>query len=195
MFSPDFSGQAPRILVFAGPNGSGKSTVTKQAQMVGAYINADAIKAERHCTDLEAAQEAEKLRELSLKFRLDFTFETVLSTKRNLDLLRRAKEAGYHVLCIFVLTNDPQINVQRVMERVSAGGHDVPIEKITSRYHRSLANLPELVRISNETYIIDNSGNEPARICTVIGRNAEVCPNEYWSEKAILELLDPKQPE
>ena len=194
MFSPDTSGQAPRILVFAGPNGSGKSTVTSQVQVVGTYINADAIKADSGCTDLEAVQEAEALREMSLKVRLDFTFETVLSTNRNLDLLRRAKEAGYHVLCIFILTNDPQINVRRVMERVSAGGHDVPVDKIIFRYHRSLANLPELVRIANETYIIDNSGDEPARICSVIGRSAEVCPNEFWSQEAILELLDPKHP-
>ena len=63
MFSPDTSGQAPRILVFAGPNGSGKSTVTSQVQVVGTYINADAIKADSGCTDLEAVQEAEALRE------------------------------------------------------------------------------------------------------------------------------------
>ena len=45
------------------------------------------IKAKRGSTDIEAAQEAELLRELCLTERRSFTFETVLSTDRNLDLL------------------------------------------------------------------------------------------------------------
>jgi len=44
---------------------------------------------------LDAAQIAEKMREDALEKGIDFTFETVLSTERNLDLLRRAKEKGY----------------------------------------------------------------------------------------------------
>jgi predicted ABC-type ATPase len=58
------SADAPRILVFAGLNGSGKSSVTSAWQTTGLYINADDIKAKRGSTDLEAAQEAERLREL-----------------------------------------------------------------------------------------------------------------------------------
>lgn len=55
----------PQILVFAGANGSGKSTVTQAWEQAGLYINADDIKAMRGCSDLEAAQEAERLREYS----------------------------------------------------------------------------------------------------------------------------------
>ena len=89
----------PEIIVFAGPNGSGKSTITKFAKTVGIYINADEIKRVNHCTDLEAAQTAERLREEAIKDRADFTFETVLSTRRNLDLLIKAKQAGYFIRC------------------------------------------------------------------------------------------------
>ena len=52
----------PQIIVFAGPNGSGKSTITRMAKTAGRYINADEIKSATLCTDLEAAQMAEKLR-------------------------------------------------------------------------------------------------------------------------------------
>lgn len=38
-------------------------------------------------------------------------------------------------------TDNPQINVARVKHRFKNGGHDVPVEKITSRYFRSLDNL------------------------------------------------------
>ena len=58
------------------------------------------------------------------------------------------------------MTNDPEINVQRVHDRVAAGGHGVPEDKIRSRYHLSLKNLSKLVRIADMTRIIDNSGAE-----------------------------------
>lgn len=82
----------PEVIVFAGPNGSGKSTITRMAKIAGKYINADGIKRATLCSDLEAAQKAERLRNQALDERSDFTFETVLSTERNLELLRRAKE-------------------------------------------------------------------------------------------------------
>lgn len=82
----------PEIIVFAGPNGSGKTTVTKLAKVIEPYINADDIKRTVHCSDLDAAVMAEKMREEALAEYRDFTFETVMSTDRNLNLLRRAKE-------------------------------------------------------------------------------------------------------
>ena len=53
----------PEIIVFAGPNGSGKTTVTRMAKIIEPYINADDIKQTNYCTDLEAAQLAERMRE------------------------------------------------------------------------------------------------------------------------------------
>lgn len=83
------------IIIFAGPNGSGKSTITKMAKIIEPYINADDIKRTNYCSDLEAAQYAEKMRECALADKKSFTFETVLSTERNLNLLKKAKEQGY----------------------------------------------------------------------------------------------------
>ena len=126
----------PEIIVFAGPNGSGKSTITKLAKVIDPYINADDIKRTTHCTDLEAAIKAEELREAALADGKDFTFETVLSTDRNMDLLRRAKEKGYFIRCIYVLTSNYKINQIRVEVRKSHVGHGVPAEKIKSRYKK-----------------------------------------------------------
>ena len=78
----------PEVIVFAGPNGSGKTTITGMAKTVGEYINADDIKKSTLCTDIEAAQKAEELREKMVSEKKDFTFETVLSTDRNLLLLK-----------------------------------------------------------------------------------------------------------
>ena len=139
----------PEIIVFAGPNGSGKSTVTKLARVINPYINADDIKRTIHCSDMEAALKAEELRETALSNQSDFTFETVLSTERNINLLKRAKEQGYFIRCIYVLTDNSEINEIRVLARETHGGHGVPTEKIRSRYDRCLKLIPELVEISD----------------------------------------------
>ena len=150
-------GNAPIVLVFAGPNGSGKSTVTKGFDIVGEYINADEIKKEKNCSDLEAAQFATALREDAVYNMRSFTFETVLSSSRNVELLKKAKNFGYQVEIVYVLTADPQINVLRVAQRVKNGGHDVPKDKIISRYYKSLNNLSKIIQIADVMWVVDNS--------------------------------------
>ena len=147
----------PEIIVFAGPNGSGKSTITKLARIIDPYINADDIKRTTHCSDMDAAIKAEELREASLSEQSDFTFETVLSTERNLNLLKRAREQGYFIRCIYVLTVNPEINEIRVLARESHGGHGVPPEKIRLRYDKCLKLLSELVGLCDVMHIYDNS--------------------------------------
>jgi Uncharacterized protein conserved in bacteria len=154
----------PEVVVFAGPNGSGKSTITELLKPPMDYINADEIKKNIKCSDLEAAQLAEKQREGHIEHTDEFCFETVLSTRRNLDLLIKAKERGYFIRCYYVLTADPMINVWRVKSRVESGGHDVPEEKIIQRYDRALELIKELVKICDICGIYDNSGNKPFRI-------------------------------
>ncbi len=82
-----------------------------------------------------------KKRYEAIEAKKDLTFETVLSSHYKLDILRKAKENGYFIKCIFVLTNDPLINVSRVETRVASGGHNVDKDKIISRYYKSLANI------------------------------------------------------
>ena len=176
------------ILVFAGPNGSGKSTVSDCYDMEGMYINADEIKKQRRCTDIEAAQEAERLREDCLQKKMSFTFETVLSTRRNVELLIRAKQAGYYIKSVFVTTSDPEINVFRVKSRVFDGGHDVPMDKIRSRYHKSLQNIRELVALSDECRIYDNT-KTPQIVYFKNGQGQAVYENEYWTHEKIKQLL------
>ncbi len=101
----------PEVVVFAGPNGSGKSTVTELLKPPMDYINADEIKKYLKCSDLEAAQLAEKQREDHIKQMSEFCFETVLSTERNIKLLEKAKEKGYFIRCYYILTADPAINI------------------------------------------------------------------------------------
>ena len=154
----------PEIVVFAGPNGSGKSTITELLKPPMDYINADEIKINLKCSDLEAAQLAEKQREEHIKYMNEFCFETVLSTERNIVLLEKARKKGYFIRCYYVLTADPMINIWRVKSRVESGGHDVPEEKIIKRYDKALELIKDLVKICDVCHIYDNSGSKPFRI-------------------------------
>lgn len=58
-----------------------------------------------------------------------FTIETVMSDVRKMDYIRLAKQSGYRIYLYFVSTQDVEINIGRVAQRVQLGGHDVPREK------------------------------------------------------------------
>lgn len=180
----------PCVLVFAGPNGSGKSTVTRWAEITGEYINADDIKRIDDISDLDAARKAESLRELCVSRKQDFTFETVLSTARNIELLKKAKAAGYFVKGVFVLTKDPDINVLRVKNRVEKGGHDVPRDKILSRHRRSLKLLPALIELSDICHVYDNSENNRSffRIFKKKDNQYYFWENSFWNKENISSL-------
>ena len=182
----------PEVIVFAGPNGSGKTTITKMAKTVGEYINADDIKRTTLCSDIEAAVKAEELREKMIEQKKDFTFETVLSTDRNLRLLRKAKEQGYFVRCIYVLTSNPDINVARVSAREALGGHGVPEKKIRQRYERTLKLIPQLVDVCDVLHLYDNT-EMPFRIFKKRKDVYYRWTNEYWNDTEIENLTGIKQ--
>ncbi len=179
----------PVILVFAGPNGSGKSTITKGFDIIGEYINADEIKKEKNCTDLEAAQLATSLREDAVNNKKSITFETVLSTPRNVELLKKAKENKYRIEVVFVLTADSEINVSRVQNRVKNGGHNVPEDKIISRYYKSLSNLSELLKFSDVMWVIDNSTDKADLIIYLKDGKISIKETALWSADRINNLI------
>ena len=179
----------PIVLVFAGPNGSGKSTIANQLPHHGVYINADDLKAEYSLTDIEAAQQAEAFREKLVEIKADFTFETVLSTERNLLLMQKAKEKGYEIHCIYVLTCGADINVARVRGRVCEGGHDVPEDKIRSRYIKALALLPQIIDICDRIIVFDNS-IMPYLIFKKDDNGKEYFHTELWPEEKLRNLIN-----
>jgi predicted ABC-type ATPase len=179
----------PQLLVFAGPNGSGKSTIYKAHKPVGIYVNADDIKARSGSSDIEAAIEAEKLREYFLANRKNFSFETVLSTRRNVDLIRRAYNAGYNVNCIFVITASPDINLFRVRARILNGGHSVPKERIYGRYYKSVKNITEIIPYCDIFQLIDNTYLPYTIYIKDSNGHENVFENSYWSHNEIKKLL------
>jgi predicted ABC-type ATPase len=156
---------APFLLVIAGPNGSGKSTLTKYLQDVGVdfgiYINPDEIALTLDLPEPQRALQAQSIadfkRDVCLQRHDSFSFETVMSHPSKVEVMIRAHDASYDVALFFVATSDPEINVRRVENRVSSGGHDVPHDRIRARYLRSLNLLSHAALVARRTVVFDNS--------------------------------------
>ena len=167
----------PMVLVFAGPNGSGKSTITSFFDKVGRYTNADDIVMSTGMTNIDAAILVDKMRYESIEENEDFTFETVLSSEYKMDILRKAKEEGYFIKCVFVLTIDPAINILRIESRVASGGHDVEHTKVIDRYYKSLGHIKELIDICDILHVYDNT-ESPKRIIRKHKDDLSIYPND-----------------
>lgn len=163
----------PELIVIAGPNGSGKTTVTYQflhhewSEGV-LYINPDLVAEEKfggwnnHEAILAAAKYCSDLREKCIEERTPLVFETVFSAQEKIDFILRAKAAGFFIRLFFIGTSSPTINAARIAKRVIEGGHDVPIPKIITRYHKSMINCRLVAGLVDRLYVYDNSTDNQA---------------------------------
>ena len=161
----------PTLCIVAGPNGSGKTTMTTQLLRHewtegSVYINPDNIAQEQfgnwNSPDAvrRAAEVATAQRYDCLRARKDFVFETVFSSDEKVDFVRAAKAEGYFIRIFFVCTDSPEINIRRITKRWIAGGHEVPISKVVSRYYKSLLNISTAAMIADRVYAYDNSAED-----------------------------------
>lgn len=91
---------------------------------------------------------------------ISFSQETVFSHLSKVESLAKARNAGFRTYLYFVATDDAEINVGRVANRIAQGGHDVPDAKIKARFQRSLENLPAALPHLSRAFFFDNSGAE-----------------------------------
>lgn len=169
--------EQPVFLIVAGPNGSGKSSSYRDTQIEESgrtiwIVNPDILTvriSELEAMPLEKANRAaveriEAWLDASMEVHKSVGVETVLSTDKYRRLVAKAKSLGFAVWLVYVVLDSPDRNIERVRLRVRKGGHDVPEDKVRSRYAKSLKQFPWFLDQADSAWIYDNSGAEPQRI-------------------------------
>jgi predicted ABC-type ATPase len=159
------------LYIVAGPNGAGKTTFAREflPNYVDCleFVNADLIASGLSPFSPEsAAIRAGRLMleriHLLANRKTDFGFETTLSGKGYVRLLRGLKDRGYRISLFFLWVNDIEIALARIADRVRRGGHNVPEGIVRRRFHRGLTNFFRLYRPLVDFWaIIDNSTSVP----------------------------------
>lgn len=154
----------PVLHLLAGPNGAGKSTYVAQVlqpEIHLPFINADEIAVQKW-PDAQAkhayaaAQMAAAERRRLLAGRESFITETVFSHPSKVDLVDQASHSKY-LVHLHVILVPVDLAVARVSDRVRRGGHDVPEQKIRTRYDRLWALLADARVRADRTEFLDNS--------------------------------------
>jgi len=163
----------PVCTIIGGPNGSGKSTIYGSLVPPGRFLNGDVIARSINPDRPEAASLAagrQTLVELAraIRERETFAYETTLSSRQSIELMREAKQAGYEVGLVFVTLNSADLNVERVAERVARGGHDIPENVIRRRYGASLRRLAEAIGVADGSIRFDNSHSSGPQVLVQI---------------------------
>jgi predicted ABC-type ATPase len=91
---------------------------------------------------------------------ISFCFETVFSHESKIDLIGQAMANGYTVILVYIHLFDSSLNEARVRQRVSEGGHSVPVEKIYTRIPRTVKHIKTALAIVDEARILDNSSRQ-----------------------------------
>ena len=152
--------QRPIIVAVAGPNGAGKTTFWNVHLRSAAlsFINADVLAHELELDAYAAASVANSIRRELVKRRESFIFETVFSDPvgDKVKFLKKAAESGYTVVLCYIGISGPEVSEERVAMRVSQGGHDVPSDKLQSRFARTIDNLRMAIQRLPHVLIYDN---------------------------------------
>ncbi len=157
----------PVCTIIAGPNGAGKTTFALRYLPVFAkchnFVNADMI-----ASGLSPLAPERELFSASRLFLSEiggyvarhenFAFETTLSGKAYLRLIQSLLGDGWQVDLNYLWLPDVLMSIERVAERVTHGGHDIPREVIIRRYYRSIDNLlNDYALLCSNTICLDNS--------------------------------------
>lgn len=165
-----------QLWLLAGANGTGKSTFyeTRLKGLGIPFINADILAREIYPEDpesysYEAAIQAGEMRHELLEAGETFCFETVFSHPSKIDFVGKAVALGYEVILVYIHLESIDLNLARISQRVSEGGHNVPSEKVEPRLKRLVEHIKTTIPLCATTYILDNSlWDDPYRQVAVI---------------------------
>lgn len=186
--------QHPNLYIIAGPNGAGKTTASftllPEVLHCPNFVNADEIARglSPFAPETVAFQAGrimlQRIDEL-LQQCVDFAIETTLATRSYVQLVRRAQAVGYNVHLIFFYLENEQQAIERVAQRVSNGGHNIPETDIRRRFKRGIYNLLNLYIPICDSVLVYNNVRTPARLVARKKNQVdeiELIETEMWNQ-------------
>jgi predicted ABC-type ATPase len=181
----------PTLTFVAGANGSGKTTLTRWSSDLFREIpvlDPDTIGRtlqSRASGAFPIAGGRQVLRSANHHLRKaeSFAIETTLAGKNYLRMMLEARLGGFEIVLVYIGTENVEINLARIKNRVLAGGHDVPEQDVRRRYKRSFENLPIAIQRADHAILFDNSTEEGYRLVAIIGSHEShwLKPTPGWA--------------
>jgi predicted ABC-type ATPase len=191
----------PVLHLIAGPNGAGKTTLYRT--LIGPrypglpFINADDYEAAHLQGEGNPRRRSEQARSWADAARTTllaqgeaFVTETVFSHPSKLELMAQARAHGFATALYVVCVDEPRLLLGRVRARVQEGGHDVPPDKVITRYPRTLALLQDALALAELSFLFDGSDVEqggPVLVASIAGgrMNLHTALRPRWVEKVL----------
>jgi predicted ABC-type ATPase len=146
--SEDPTAQKPVLILLAGTAGAGKTTLYEnQLKTVFPVL----LKAS--ASPIEQA-ETERERSRLTKEGYSFVYQ---DTTIDSQMIRDAQAAGFDVKVFYVGTEDPNLNMGRVLLRVSNGGLLAALARIPDDYADGIKHLPDAKRLADDLILFDNT--------------------------------------
>lgn len=166
----------PNAYIIAGPNGAGKTTFAREFLPNYAnckiFVNADMIaQGMAPFSPESAAFRAGRLMLEEIEFHAsrgeDFGFETTLSGKGHIKVVRGLKKRGYEVHIFYLWVPSAELALSRVRGRVLRGGHNIPEAVVRRRFERSIRNfLGQYRPLADSWTLYDNTAETPVIIAS-----------------------------
>lgn len=173
------------LYIIAGANGSGKTTFAANYAKIEnlKFINADEIAKQYDPNDIQkykvkAGKTFFKELENALLQNDSFIIETTLSGKYLVNIIEKAKESHFIIVLIYLFLETETENIYRVKNRVLNGGHNVPIEDIIRRYHRSRKLFLTQYKDKVDKWMLFFNGDDNFEL---VADNHEIYDNELFN--------------
>ena len=164
----------PNCYIIAGSNGAGKTTfatefLPRYAHCTN-FVNPDLIarglspfnpdEAMIHAGRLVLSQI-----QMFATSRLNFAFETTLSGRTYLPIIKQLRADGYRIHLFYLWIPTVELALSRIQDRVRRGGHNVLERDVRRRFERTSKNLLSLYRPTLDSFhLFDNSLKEPVLV-------------------------------
>lgn len=102
----------------------------------------------------------------AMRAKVPFAMETVFSyweeqpdgtVLSKIDLIEDMQRAGYFVLLFFVGLTNAELSILRVQTRVAEHGHDVPMERLLTRFPKTQRAIAAASKVADAAIFTDNS--------------------------------------